>query len=392
MQTLIVEDDDLMADLMETVVAGLQPGMRVVKAATLSEAVQRWQRDAPNLLVIDWNLPDGDGLQLVRAVRARDPDVPIVMITGRADRQSILTAAHYHINGYITKPFKVEMLHSRLQALVATLAEPAVGDEDAGEALDTVLAEELESVIQMPARTDAAAILALMSRTEELSAGQLAERWQKDVALCTRLLEVANSSSFRRTGKPVGDVRDAISLLGVGMALNYALAMALDVAARFQDGHLRALAHDYLAQSERVAAEAQRIALALGKRRASVYYTAGLLSRIGELAVLKVMDQHVRQGHAVTEEEARIGLQDWAQPYGNKLKVQWHLPLELRQMIGAVHYLPRENLTQDRIIMRAAGLLADEGEPVDECRRLLRLLGLEEWLGDRGTGAGTQND
>jgi HD-like signal output (HDOD) protein len=168
--------------------------------------------------------------------------------------------------------------------------------------------------------------------------------------------------------------------------------MALDVAARFQDGHLRALAHDYLAQSERVAAEAQRIALALGKRRASVYYTAGLLSRIGELAVLKVMDQHVRQGHAVTEEEARIGLQDWAQPYGNKLKVQWHLPLELRQMIGSVHYLPRENLTQDRIIMRAAGLLADEGEPVDECRRLLRLLGLEEWLGDRGTGAGTQND
>lgn len=165
MQTLIVEDDDLMADLMETVVAGLQPGMRVVKAATLSEAVQRWQQDAPNLLVIDWNLPDGDGLQLVRAVRARDPDVPIVMITGRADRQSILTAAHYHINGYITKPFKVEMLHSRLQALVATLAEPAVGDEDAGEALDTVLAEELESVIQMPARTDAAAILALMSRT-----------------------------------------------------------------------------------------------------------------------------------------------------------------------------------------------------------------------------------
>lgn len=125
MQTLIVEDDDLMADLMETVVAGLQPGMRVVKAATLSEAVQRWQQDAPNLLVIDWNLPDGDGLQLVRAVRARDPDVPIVMITGRADRQSILTAAHYHINGYITKPFKVEMLHSRLQALVATLAEPS---------------------------------------------------------------------------------------------------------------------------------------------------------------------------------------------------------------------------------------------------------------------------
>ena len=52
MQTLIVEDDDLMADLMETVVAGLQPGMRVVKAATLSEAVQRWQRDAPNLLAV----------------------------------------------------------------------------------------------------------------------------------------------------------------------------------------------------------------------------------------------------------------------------------------------------------------------------------------------------
>ena len=124
--------------------------------------------------------------------------------------------------------------------------------------------------------------------------------------------------------------------------------------------------------------QAQRVAIALGMRSPQ-FFTAGLLSRIGELAVLKVIDQYQRQGGELDDEQVLQSLRDWAQPYGNKLKIQWFLPLELRQLIGAVHYLPRENVTQERLIMRAGALMAAKEPPEPELGKILRQLGLDEW-------------
>lgn len=375
MDALVVEDDDLMADLLETVVAGLHPAMTVSKASGFQEAMAVWREKTPGLLIVDWNLPDGSGLELLRQVRATNREVAIVMITGRADRDSILKAAHYGINGYISKPFKVELLHERLLAMVGNALPP---EESVPSSLETMLADGLGTVIQLPTKTDAASILELIARADELSAAQLAERWQKDGALCSRLLDVANRSSFRRTGQPVANPRDAISSMGVPMALNQGLALSLDVSAAFSSEALAPIAGDYQAQAEAVAQEAQRIALALGKRTAP-FYTAGLLSRIGELAVLKVMDHFLKQGGTLSDTEAQEAIRDWAQPYGNRLKVQWSMPLELRQLIGSVHYLSRENVTQDRLIMRAAALLASDEASEAETGRYLRQLGLESW-------------
>ncbi|MBW4934761.1 response regulator [Marinobacter sp. F4206] len=387
MDALIVEDDDLMADLLETVVAGLHPAMTVSKAAGFQEAIALWQQKKPGLLVVDWNLPDGSGLEIVRQVRATDRDVAIVMITGRADRESILKAAHYRINGYISKPFKVEMLHERLLAMVGKALPEGTSDVTS---LDEMLSGGLDSVIQLPAKTDAASVIDLMARAEGLAAAQLAERWQNDASLCSRLLDVANRSSFRRTGTPLVNLRDAISSMGVPMALNQALALSLDVSAAFSSGLLTDLAVDFQQRAEAVGLEAQRMALALGKKSAQ-FQTAGLLSRMGELAVLKVVDQYLKQGGTLGDKQTEQAIRDWAQPYGNRLKVQWRLPLELRQLIGAVHYVSRENVTQDRLIMRAAALMVNDTTPEAERSRLLRQLGLEDWQA-AGQEKGQGND
>ena len=375
MEALIVDDDDLMADLLETVVAGLHPSITVRTASGFHEAMSQWEKRKPSLLIVDWNLPDGSGLEVVRQVRAQDKAVAIVMITGRADRESILKVAHYRINGYISKPFNVEMLHDRLVAIIGKVIPE---EPETLSTLEATLADGVKTVIQLPVKTDAAAMLELISRADDLSAAQLTERWQDDPSVCSRLLDVANRSSFRRTGEPVVNLRDAISTMGVPMALNQGLALALDVGAAFTSDFLVASAVDCQRQAETAALEAQRVALALGKRSPQ-FFTAGLLSRIGELAVLKVMDQFQRQGGELSEELVAQALRDWAQPYGNKLKIQWSLPLELRQLIGAVHYLPRENVTQDRLIMRAGALLAEKDAPEAELGKILRQLGLDDW-------------
>ena len=373
MDALIVDDEELMTDLLETVVAGLHPSMEVHKAYSVGQAMDCWQRRKPDFLIVDWNLPDGSGLDILRRVRAEDRTVPVVMITGRADRESILKAAHYGISGYISKPFRIEMLHQRLLDMVGHILP-----DQASASLEELLAQGLETVIQVPTSTDVNAILELMARKDELSVAELAENWRSDASLCSRLLDVANHYSFRRTGKAVSTVRDAISAMGVPMALNQGLALALDVSASFSSDILQSCAAEYQALAASVAAEVQKVARALGKASPR-YYTAGLLSRMGELAVLKVMDHYLRDGGSLDEETVQQGLRDWAQSYGNRLKVQWCLPLELRQLIGAVHYLPRETVIQDHLIMRAGALLAGGEGGSPECLRLLRQLGLENW-------------
>ncbi|WP_349342258.1 response regulator [Marinobacter sp. MMG032] len=369
LKALILEDDDLIAELLETVVAGLYPGVAVTAVPTLTEASQQVVKNRFDLLIADWNLPDGSGLDLVKKVRSSNRDMPVVMVSGRSDRDSVLQAAHYGIDGYITKPFDVQLLHERLSRLLKIESrEPP--------ALPELLESSLEQLIQLPSEIDPRDILELISRQDELSPAQLAERWREETSLTARLMDVANTSSFRRTGKPVETLRDAIASLGVALALNQALALSLDVSSKLQHELLRELAVTHHEMALLVAREAQRLAIRLQKP-AVVFQQAGLLSRLGELAVLKVLNQFVAVGGSLGENEAEQALHQWSQRYGNRLKVQWRLPLGLRELIGSVHFIPGDCTREDRLIMRAAAMIAADEQATGECQKLLRRIGLE---------------
>ncbi|WP_303293286.1 response regulator [Marinobacter sp. ST-43] len=370
MKALVLEDDDLFSELLETVVAGLRPGMRVTVASRLSEAFRFVDDDDFDLIIADWNLPDGSGLELVRRVRSAKATMPVVIVSARADRDSVLKAAHYGINGYITKPLDVRVLHRRLTELLSDTPArlPAVS---------SYLADALENITQLPSDLDAAEILDLYRRQEELSASQLAERWRDHPALTLRLLDVANSTSFRRTGEPLDTVRDAISSIGVAMALNQALALSLDVSRNIQHPPLRARADVYYGQALSVAKSAQALALRL-KKQPMLFQQAGLLSRLGEMALVKVLDEYVALGGEVEEAAFEALFREWSAPFGNRLKIHWHLPLGLRELIGAVHSLGSDCTREDRLLMRAASLEAAGAKAGEECQRLLRRLGLDE--------------
>ena len=107
-----------------------------------------------------------------------------------------------------------------------------------------------------------------------------------------------------------------------------------------------------------------------------MFQQAGLLSRLGELAVLKVLNQHIGAGGSLGENEAEQALNQWSQAYGNRLKVQWRLPLGLRELIGAVHFIPGDCTRDERLIMRAAAMIAADEQATGNCQTLQRI-GLE---------------
>ncbi len=112
---LLVEDD---ASVREAVTMALEgDGHQVRTAVSGEEALDRWRRSRPDLLLLDVMLPGTDGLEVCRAVRAED-SVPIVMLTARTDAVDVVLGLESGADDYITKPFETRVLLARVKAVL----------------------------------------------------------------------------------------------------------------------------------------------------------------------------------------------------------------------------------------------------------------------------------
>ena len=88
---------------------------RVAEAATAAEALESLRRDKPDLVILDLGLPDVDGMDLIRKIRAQSP-VPIVVLSSRGDEKGKVTALDFGADDYVTKPFGVDEVMARIRA------------------------------------------------------------------------------------------------------------------------------------------------------------------------------------------------------------------------------------------------------------------------------------
>lgn len=106
-------------------------------------------------------------------------------------------------------------------------------------------------------------------------------------------------------------------------------------------------------------------------------YCAGLLSRAGELAVLRALQDFINQGGQAKDEELTLALNKWAPAYGNRLKVQWGLALPMRELIGTIHQVPSHATQRPLLIMHLAGLRVRSQLNTPSALRMLRQVGLD---------------
>jgi DNA-binding response OmpR family regulator len=112
---LVVEDDAATRDLLEQYLGDYK--FRVTPAATAAEAETRLTEEIVDLVVLDLNLPDGDGLALARRLRDTS-SIPIVILTGRADEVDRVLGLELGADDYVTKPFSPRELLARLRAVL----------------------------------------------------------------------------------------------------------------------------------------------------------------------------------------------------------------------------------------------------------------------------------
>ena len=121
---LTVEDDERIRTAVKLALE--DEGWAVEEAETGEEALNAFTRQAADVVLIDIMLPGVDGFEVCRAIR-KSSDVPIVMVTARADTHDVVAGLEAGADDYLTKPFAPKELSARIRALLrrARSSDPA---------------------------------------------------------------------------------------------------------------------------------------------------------------------------------------------------------------------------------------------------------------------------
>lgn len=371
-RVLLVEDDVPMADLLRLVIRTTAPGTEVDWFSDAGSAQAALVPKRYSLVVCDWNLPGRSGLSLLPEVARLQPKPPVLMITGRSDRASVIAARSHGADGFIAKPFRPEVLMERLRPYLSGAEAMAAASERAGD-VESYFRQMADSEIELPVMAGARDLLQVDSDDEAVGVAELAEAWSRHPALSARLLAVANSSAHNSTGQLVGELREAILRIGLRASLDIATVLAFRQAAAWEDPRLEALAAREMDLAERVAAEVRGLCAQFGLD-VGPSHTAALLHRMGEMCALFHL-QHWQSHRGQLEDERQIEscISGFGRPLADRLKSLWRYPVPLRALIGAIYVLPAGTVRREHYILRLAGARVHGGLDADEEARLLRL-------------------
>ena len=111
---LLVEDDDRISEPLIRVLRAEQ--FDVVHVAAGHPALAAVAESRPDLVLLDLTLPDIDGLDVCRKIRIAQPDLPIIMLTARAEEMDVIVGLNAGADDYVAKPFRLAELVARIRA------------------------------------------------------------------------------------------------------------------------------------------------------------------------------------------------------------------------------------------------------------------------------------
>lgn len=127
-KVLVVEDEMPIREMLCFVLE--QKGFQVIEAEDYNSAISKLSDPYPELVLLDWMLPGGSGINFIRHMK-RDPlsrDIPIVMLTARGEEEDKVRGLEVGADDYITKPFSPNELIARIKAVIRRVLPSALDE------------------------------------------------------------------------------------------------------------------------------------------------------------------------------------------------------------------------------------------------------------------------
>lgn len=139
---LIIEDEAAIADLLAYGLS--KEGYEVKTASSGAEGMREVEQFRPELLLLDWMLPDISGLDLCKKVTA-EFNLPIVMITAKSDITDKILGLEFGADDYITKPFDLREVIARIRTILRRLAQASRPSQEVSDS-DTIRIKHIEMI------------------------------------------------------------------------------------------------------------------------------------------------------------------------------------------------------------------------------------------------------
>lgn len=387
-RVLIAEADPWSRDLLKEVLLNVRCDARLDLCADGQQVLELLAAYPYDLVIVDWELPGVDGLSVLRSVRQRkrNPPLPFILMSNRNDSASVREVLPLAPAAYLTKPLNMESLTQRLQGLLLDAGEEVsceVPTLAPGMTLSVFLERRRELSEGAPLMTDVQLAVKRSLNPDGLDLTALEDEIRTDPQITAVLIAAANSAA-QHHGAPVQTLSQALHRLGTGQSMNLILGLALKRSARLSDPSLSDYAERYWDLSLHTAEFARTLARLLDLDQARCY-CAGMLHRLGDLALLRCLQEWKQAGGELDEQEA-VGeaLAEFSAAYGSALRTRWRLPLELRELIAATYQLGGGVYSREALVMNMAAQLARlseheglEGLAKSRTARLLKI-GLPE--------------
>ncbi|TBU96909.1 HDOD domain-containing protein [Phytopseudomonas dryadis] len=385
-EVLIADADPWTADLLAQLVLDVRCDAQVIRVNDGQAALARCKRRLPELVIADSELPGLDGLELLRQVRRhpRTPALPFILISGRLDANSVRAARPLAPTAYLAKPFNAESLRKRLLGLLQAEGEELLCP------IRPLLVNTLDDYLDaMREEGQGAPLLASVrdSVSQYLSSNEpglreLEQVFARDPQITACLIAAANSAAHHN-GAPCQTLAQALPRLGVARTLNLVLGLSIQRNARLSDPRLAEQGGKTWAAAQRSAEVAHWLACELSLD-AELCYTAGLLHNIGELALLRCLQDWQDAGGVLSDADIDQALRQRAASFGSALRIRWRLPFGLRELVAAYYSLSSGVFSREALVLNLTGQVLALGaeQTASELRdaRCVRLLRLDPAL------------
>lgn len=126
---LLIEDEEAIRDMLRFSFSSTE--FHLIDADTAQTAIQLLETVIPNLIILDWMLPDKSGIDFIRWIRKNDlyKNIPIIMLTAKAEEENKINALMLGADDYLTKPFSPNELTARIKAVLRRGVVKDIQDE-----------------------------------------------------------------------------------------------------------------------------------------------------------------------------------------------------------------------------------------------------------------------
>ncbi len=113
MKIMLVDDSKTMRNIQKSVLTQLGH-TELAEACDGQDALSKVAAFAPDLILLDWNMPNMDGLTFIKTFRQADKSTPVIMVTTESERARVVEAIKAGVNNYVVKPFTPDILSQRI--------------------------------------------------------------------------------------------------------------------------------------------------------------------------------------------------------------------------------------------------------------------------------------